>query len=177
MAIVSKTAQLVALYNAANPTLPQALVEADVDFALPDVYTPADGGDTRNTKLVITAKAGSTHFENAKELHYTREPVNFIGAKAVTDDQADWDTDSEVLAFFNADVIAAGYAKDEFIAGELLFTRTDGEDADAGKKIINVEVVGGNIKFLPGIAATYTITQEIVKTDLSTTDGELGEFA
>lgn len=175
MAIVAKPNQLVALFNAANSGLAQALSVADIDFDLPDVYAPG-GADTRNTKVLMTAKAGSTHFENSKELHYTRIATNFIGAKAVTDDQADWDTDSEVLAFFNADVLAL-HPSDEFIAGELLFTRLDGEDENAGKKIINVEVVGGNLKFLPGIAATYTITQEIVKTDLSTTNGELGTFA
>lgn len=176
MAIVTAQAQLVALFNAKNPSLAQALAVADVDFGAVATYTPADGQDTRNSKLTITAKEGNTHFTGAKELHYTRLAAEVVGAKAVTDDQADWDTDAEVLAFLNADVIAAGKTEDAFALGDLTITRTDGADADAGKKIIKVDINAGHIKYLPGTIATYTITQEIVQQDLSATNGELDGF-
>ncbi|ANZ48737.1 hypothetical protein BIZ83_gp116 [Erwinia phage vB_EamM_ChrisDB] len=174
MAIVSAQTQLVALFNAKNTGLAQALAVADVDFGAVAVYTPGDGGDTRNSKLTITAKAGSEHFSGEKELHYTRlAGAGLVGNKALTEDQADWDTDEEVLAKFNADVIAAGKTEDAFVESELTFTRTDGQD---GAKVITVAIKAGHIKFIEGDAAVYTITQEVVKTDLSTTNGELDGF-
>jgi hypothetical protein len=39
-----------------------------------------------------------------------------------------------------------------------------------------VSINAGHIKYLPGQVATYTVTEEIQKTDLSTTDGELDGF-
>lgn len=176
MAIVTAQAQLVALFNAKNSGLAQALAVGDVDFGAVAAYTPADGQDTRNSKLTITAKSDSAHFTGDKELHFTRLAASIVGAKAVTDDQADWDTDAELLAFLNADVIAAGKTQDAFALSELTITRTDGADADAGKKIIKVDLNAGHIKYLPGTIATYTITQEIVKQDLSASNGELDGF-
>lgn len=174
MAIVSAQAQLVALFNAKNTGLAQALTVADIDFGAVTVYTPGDGGDTRNAKLTITAKSDSEYFTGEKELHYTRlAGAGLVGNKAHTEDQADWDTDDEVLAKFNADVIAAGKTEDAFVASELTFTRTDG---DNGEKIITVTINAGHIKYIEGDAAVYTITQEVVKTDLSTTNGELDGF-
>lgn len=173
----SAKAQLIALFNTANASLPQALAEADVTFGAVAAYTPADGGDTRNSKLTLTAVAESTHFTGEKELHYTRLAASIVGAKAVTDDQADWDTDAEVLAFLNADVAAAGNTVDQFALADLTITRTDGADGDAGKKIIKVDINAGHIKFLAGTLATYTITQEVTKTDLSSTNGELNGFS
>ncbi len=167
-------AQLVALFNADNSGLAQALAESDVTFGAVAEYTPADGGDTRNSKLTITAVAESTHFTGEKELHYTRLTAGIVGAKAVTADQADWDTDAEVLAFLNADVVTAGKTDDAFAASELTFTRTDGEN---GEKIIKVDINAGHLKYLPGTVATYTVTQEIQKTDLSSTNGELNGFS
>lgn len=171
MAIKSFQEQLVALFNTKNSSLPQALTVADVDFG---AVATLDGGTAgRNSKLTITAKAESVHFASALELRYTRLAAGVIGAKAVTDDQADWDTDEEVLAFVNADLIAAGKTEDAFALTDLTIERTDGED---GEKVITVNVKDGNIKYLPGVLATYTVTQEIVKTDLSTTNGELDGF-
>lgn len=172
MAIVSAAAQLVAAFNAKNPTLPQALAVGDVTFTTPAEHAPG-GGDNRNTEVTLTALAESTHFEGSVVLHYIRLAAGVVGAKAVTDDQADWDTDEEVLAFLNADVIAAGKTEDAFAAPELTFVRTDGED---GEKIITVSIKEDHLKYLPGVIATYTVTQEIQKTDLSTTDGELDGF-
>lgn len=171
MAIKSFQEQLVALFNTKNSSLPQALTVADVDFGA--VATLEGGTAGRNSKLTITAKAESVHFAGALELHYTRLAVSF-GAKAVTDDQADWDTDVEVLAFVNADLIAAGLSEDALALTDLTIERTDGEN---GAKVITVNVRDGNIKYLPGVLVTYTVTQEIVKTDLSTTNGELDGFA
>ena len=174
MAIVSAQAQLVALFNAKNTGLAQALVVADIDFGAVAAYTPADHKDKRNAKLTITAKSGSEHFTGEKELHYTRlAGAALVGNKALTEDQADWDTDEEVLAKFNADVIAAGKTEDAFVASELTFTRTDG---GSGEKIITVAIKAGHIKYIEGDAAVYTITQVVVKTDLGTTDGELSGF-
>lgn len=174
MATITPQAQLVALFNAKNPSLPQALVVADVTFGAVAAYAPGDGSDTRNSKLTITAVADNTHFTGAKELHYTRLSSGIVGPKAVTADQADWDTDEEVLAKLNADVIAAGKTSDAFAASDLTITRSDG---DNGAKVIDISINAGHVKYLPGQVATYTITQEIQKTDLSTTDGELGDFS
>lgn len=171
MAIKSFKEQLVALFNTKNSSLAQALTVADVDFGA--VATLEGGSAGRNSKLTITAKAESVHFTGALELHYTRLPPTFVVDKPVTDDLADWDTDEEVLAFVNADVIAADRTQDAFALSELTIDRTDGED---GVKVITVSVKDGNIKYLPGVLATYMVTQEIVKTDLSTTDGELDGF-
>lgn len=171
MAIKSFQEQLVALFNAKNSSLAQALTVADVDFGAAAALAGGTGG--RNTKLTVTAKAESTHFTSALELHYIRLAANVVGAKAVTDDQADWDTDAEVLAFLNADVIAAGKTEDAFALSELTITRTDGEN---GAKVIAVDIKAGHIKYLPGQLAVYTITQEIVKTDLSAANGELDGF-
>lgn len=172
MAIKSFKDQLVALFNAKNSSLAQALASADVDFGTVEDLTGGDAG--RNTKLTVTAKGDSVHFTGSKELHYIRiASAALIGAKAVTDDQADWDTDEEVLAFVNADLITAGKTEDAFTAAELTIGRTDGED---GEKVISVSVNAGHIKYLPGLLVAYTVTQEIVKTDLSTTDGELDGF-
>ncbi|ANZ50601.1 hypothetical protein STRATTON_176 [Erwinia phage vB_EamM_Stratton] len=166
-------AQFIAMFNADNTGLAQALVEADVTFGAVAEYDPADEADTRNSKVTLTAVAESTHFTGEKEFHFTRLAASIVGAKAVTDDQADWDTDAEVLAFLNADVITAGKTDDAFALSELDIVRTDGAD-DA--KVITVTIKAGHLKFLPGDVAVYTITQEITKTDLSTTNGELNGF-
>lgn len=174
MAVISAKDQLVALFNAANSGLASPLTSADVTFGAVAEYSPADSGDTRNSKLTITATAESANFTGEKELHYTRiDSLNIIGAKAVTADQADWDTDEEVLAFVNADLIAAGKTEDAFALSELTITREDGSN---GEKVITVMVKEGHIKYQPASLAVYTVTQEIVKTDLSTTNGELDGF-
>lgn len=173
MAIKSAKDQLIALFNAKNPSLPQALTADDVTFGAVAAYAPADGGDTRNSKLTITATEGNAHFKNALELHYTRKAAGIVGAQAVTADQADWDTDAEVLAFLNADVITAGQTEDAFAEADLTFTRTDGEN---GAKVIEVAIKDGHLKFLAGVVATYTITQEVTQSDLSAANGELDEF-
>ncbi|ANZ49247.1 hypothetical protein FDI85_gp119 [Erwinia phage Machina] len=175
MAIITPQAQLVALFNAKNASLPQALVVADVTFGAVDVYTPGDGGDTRNTKLTITAVADNAHFTGEKELHYTRLSSGIVGPKAVTADLADWDTDAEVLAILNADVIAAGKTEDAFALADLTITR-EGTGTNEDPMVIDVSINAGHIKYLPGQVATYTVTEEIQKTDLSTTDGELDGF-
>lgn len=174
MAVVSAKLQLIALFNAKNPSLSPALTEADVDFGAPADYTPS-GEDTRNTKLTITAKSGNEYFIDAKELHYTRDvSEGVVGAKALTEYQADWDTDDKVLTKLNADLITAGKTKDAFAVGELTFTRTGGRDEAL---VIEVAVKANHIKYLPGKLATYTITEPILKTDLSGTNGELDPFA
>lgn len=173
MAIKSFKEQLVALFNSKNSTLPQPLTVADVEFGAAAAYEPADGEDTRNTALTITAVEGNANFTGAKELHYSRIAAAVVGAKAVTDDQADWDTDEEVLTFLNLDVITAGKAEDEFTLAELTITRTDGAD---GAKVIEVAINDGHIKYLPGVLATYTVTQEVTQSDLSASDGELDGF-
>lgn len=174
MAVISAKDQLVALFNAANSGLSSPLTAADVTFGAVADYSPADSGDTRNSKLTITATAESANFTGEKELHYTRlDSLNIIGAKAVTADQAEWDTDEEVLAFVNADLIAAGLTKDAFALSELTITR---EDGSSGEKVITVMVKEGHIKCRPASLAVYTVTQPIVKTDLSTTNGELDGF-
>ncbi|QVW56030.1 hypothetical protein pEaSNUABM10_00167 [Erwinia phage pEa_SNUABM_10] len=173
MAIITPQAQLVALFNAKNASLPQALAASDVTFGAVASYVPGDGSDTRNTKLTITAVADNAHFTGAKELHYTRLSSGIVGPKAVTAAQADWDTDEEVLAKLNADVITAGKTSDAFALSDLTITRTDGEN---GAKVIDISINAGHIKYLPGQVATYTITEEIQKSDLSTTDGELDGF-
>lgn len=173
MAIVSFQDQLVALFNTKNSGLAQALTSADVTFGTASDYV-ADPADGRNTKLTITAVGGSQYFTGEKELHYTRmASANLIGNKAVTADQADWDTDEEVLAFVNTDLQAKGRPDDAFAVSELTFERTDGEN---GAKVITVLVKDGHIKYQEGTIAVYTITQEITKTDLSTTNGELDGF-
>ncbi|QVW56304.1 hypothetical protein pEaSNUABM6_00168 [Erwinia phage pEa_SNUABM_6] len=173
MATITPQAQLVALFNAKNSSLPQALAVSDVTFGAVAEYTPGDGSDTRNSKLTITAASESEHFTGSKELHYTRLSSGIVGTKAVTADQADWDTDEEVLAKLNADVIAAGKTSDAFAASDLTITRSDG---DNGAKVIDIRINAGHIKYLPGQVATYTITEEIQKTDMSTTNGELDGF-
>lgn len=174
MAVISAKDQLVALFNAANSGLPSPLTAADVTFGAVADYSPADSGDTRNSKLTITATEESANFTGEKELHYTRlDSLNIIGAKAVTADQAEWDTDEEVLAFVNADLIAAGKTEDAFALSELTITR---EDGSSGEKIITVKVKEGHIKYQPASLAVYTVRQPVVNTDLSTTNGELDGF-
>lgn len=174
MAVISAKDQLVALFNAANSGLPSPLTAADVTFGAVADYSPADSGDTRNSKLTITATEESANFTGEKELHYTRLNLSdFIGAKAVTADQAEWDTDEEVLAFVNAELFGDGETEDAFALSELTITR---EDGSSGEKIITVKVKEGHIKYQPASLAVYTVTQPIVKTDLSTTNGELGGF-
>ncbi|HCJ5818772.1 TPA: hypothetical protein NU463_004416 [Escherichia coli] len=174
MAVISAKDQLVELFNAANSGLPSPLTAADVTFGAVADYSPADSGDTRNTELTITATAESANFTGVKELHYTRLNLSdIIGEKAVTADQAEWDTDEEVLAFVNADLIAAGKTEDAFALSELIIKR---EDGSSGEKVITVKVKSGHIKYRPGSPAVYTVTQPIVKTDLSTTNGELDGF-
>ncbi|QVW55317.1 hypothetical protein pEaSNUABM29_00277 [Erwinia phage pEa_SNUABM_29] len=173
MAVTSAQAQLVALFNAVNGSVPNALVVADVTFGAVSAYTPADGGDTRNTKLIITAAAESANFIGEKELHYIRLDVaDGIGDKTITADQADWDEDSEVLAKVNAD-FQVTHPDDEFALSDLTITRSDGTGTD---KIIAVAIKDGHIKFLGNSLAQYTIKQEVTKTDLSTTNGELDGF-
>lgn len=155
MAIKSFQEQLVALFNTKNSSLAQALAVSDVDFG---AVADLDGGTGgRNTKVTLTAKAESTHFTSAIELHYIRLSAGVVGPKAVTADQADWDTDEEVLAFVNADVIAAGKTEDAFALSELTITRTDGED---GAKVIDVAIKDGHIKYLAGQLVTYTVPKK-----------------
>lgn len=173
MAIKSFQQQLVDLFNAKNTGLAQALSVADVDFSITTVLESGTGG--RDSKLTITAKAESEHFTSNLELHYSRLSAEVVGAKAVTAALTDWDTDAEVLAVLNADVITAGKTEDAFTAEELSFERT-GTGTDADPLVIVVSINPGHIKYREGVIATYTVTEEIVKTDLSTTDGELDGF-
>ncbi|QXO09873.1 hypothetical protein pEaSNUABM38_00151 [Erwinia phage pEa_SNUABM_38] len=173
MAIKSFQQQLVELFNTKNPGLAQALSVADVDFSAASALDGGTGG--RDSKITITAKAESEHFTSNVELHYIRLSAGVVGPKAVTADLADWDTDAEVLAVLNADVIAAGRAEDAFTLAELSITR-DGAGTEEDPLIISVSINAGHIKYHEGQIATYTVTEEIVKTDLSTTDGELDGF-
>lgn len=173
MAIKSFSEQLVALFNAGNASMAQALSVADVDLS---IATALDSGTAgRNSKVTLTAKAESVHFTSAVEVHYIRLAASIVGAKAVTADLADWDTDEEVLAILNADVIAAGKTEDAFTAEELSITR-DGTGTDEDPLVITVAIKPGHLKYLDGTVATYTVTEEIQKIDLSTTNGELDGF-
>lgn len=173
MAIKSFKEQLVALFNAKNSSLAQALTVADVDISVASALDGGTGG--RDTKATLTAKAESEHFTSAIEVHYTRLSPAIVGPKAVTADLADWDTDAEVLAILNADVITAGKTEDAFTLEELSIERT-GTGTDEDPMVINVTVNAGHLKYLEGQVATYTVTEEISKTDLSTTNGELDGF-
>ena len=168
---ISFQAQLVALYNAKNPTLPTPLAVADVDFSAVSV-----GAGEKNSELTITAKAESVNFENAKLLTYTRLALA-LGAIAVEDEEENWDTAPEVLAKFNAAVQASNvkFADDEFVVGEITIDRQPNAD-DAEKTDITVTVNAGHLKFLPGVAVVWTISQPIQKTDLAGTDGDLDGF-
>ncbi|ANZ48459.1 hypothetical protein BIZ78_gp116 [Erwinia phage vB_EamM_Caitlin] len=173
MAIVTPQAQLVALFNAKNSGLAQALTVADIDFGTVSVLDGGTGG--RESKVTITAKAGSEHFTGAKELHYTRLAAGIVGAKAVTAALADWDTDEEVLAVLNADVITAGKTEDAFALADLTIGRT-GTGTDEDPMVITITINAGHLKYNEGQVAVYTVTEEIQKTDLSGTDGELDGF-
>lgn len=174
MAVISAKDQLIALFNSSNPGLTPPLTAADVALSAVSAYTPGDGGDTRNSKVTMTGEIASQYYTGEKELHFTRLTGNgLLGDKSLTEDQADWDTDEEVLARFNADMLTLN-GVDAFTLEELTINRTDGQDTD---KIIVVHINAGHLKFLEGDAATYFIKQPIVKTDLSTTDGELNGFA
>lgn len=173
MAIKSFSEQLVALFNAGNASLAQALTVADVTVGAVD--TLEGGAAGRNSKVTLTAKAESEHFSNAIELHYIRLSSGIVGPKAVTADLADWDTDEEVLAILNAAVITAGKAEDAFTLDELTITR-NGAGTDEDPLVITVAIKPGHLKYLDGTVATYTVTEEIQKIDLSTTNGELDGF-
>ena len=78
-----------------------------------------------------------------------------------------------MLAFVNAELFGDGETEDPFALSELTISR---EDGSSGEKVITVMVKEGHIKFQPVSLGVYTVTQPIVKTDLSTTNGELDGF-
>lgn len=92
------------MINAKNPDL--GLTLADVDFGNPTNYVPSVEGDTRNSALVITAKAESPNFKGSKEYHFFRfnftHPSGEDTPTAIsTDLQTNWDADTWVLKMFN----------------------------------------------------------------------------
>lgn len=173
MAIISAKDQLVALFNAKNPNLAIPLTSADIDFGAVSAVTPSTNYP-HTARITITAKTASPNFQGEKTLYYYRLPASvLVGAKNLSANQADWDTDEEVLAKFNAHVIEVGRTEDEFALSELTITRETGED---GKEIITVTIKAGHIKYIEGVAAVYTITNDS-RVDLATTNGELDGYS
>lgn len=102
---MAKTLQeeFIDLVNAKNPGL--GLTLADVEFGLPTNYTPADNTDTRNSALVLTAKAGSG-FTGSKEYHFFRFNLTHPNGEdtvsaMLTDLPQYWQDDAYVLNAFN----------------------------------------------------------------------------
>ncbi|QXO09872.1 hypothetical protein pEaSNUABM38_00150 [Erwinia phage pEa_SNUABM_38] len=97
--------EFIGMINAKNPNLGLAL--SDVEFGNPTNYAPTGDGDTRNTALVITAKADSPNFTGSKEYHFFR--FNFTHpngedepSSIINDAQYNWDSDDMVLSVMNA---------------------------------------------------------------------------
>lgn len=96
--------EFIGMINAKNPGL--GLTLNDVEFADPVNYVPTGQGDTRNSALVITAKADSPNFKGSKEYHFFR--FNFTHPSGedepttiTTDLQTNWDADEWVLGMLN----------------------------------------------------------------------------
>ena len=137
MAIISAKDQLVALFNAKNPNLAIPLTPADIDFGAVSAVTPSTNYP-HTARITVTAKTASPNFQGEKTLYYYRLPASvLVGAKNLSANQADWDTDEEVLAKFNAHVIEVGRTEDEFALSELTITRSEQFD-DGGKTAIDI---------------------------------------
>ncbi|QXO09602.1 hypothetical protein pEaSNUABM11_00178 [Erwinia phage pEa_SNUABM_11] len=168
MAIKTPQVQLVELFNAANSGLATPLSEADVDFG---AVAAAQEGDAKNSKLTITAKAGSTNFSGAKELTFNRL-VFAAGDTPVDDEMTNWDSDAEILGHFNT-LVQQTHDEDEFALADITITSAANAD-DSTKTDVTVAIKAGHVKFLPGEAVVWTISK--AKADLSTTNGDLDGF-
>ncbi|MLM10827.1 hypothetical protein DPP04_08800 [Salmonella enterica subsp. enterica] len=166
--------QLIDAVNAKNSSLEHPLTVGDVDFGAVAAYTPTGEDDTRNTKVVLTAKAESANFTGNKEFHYIRLVAeSLIGTKTVTDATTDVANDV-IVAALNADMVTKGYAEDAFTAEELEIQKTD---AGEGGFNYTVQVKEGHIKFQAGMIATYQYRLPAPpKVALDGLDGELEGF-
>ncbi|EEN3595041.1 hypothetical protein DAY62_22805 [Salmonella enterica subsp. enterica serovar Enteritidis] len=120
--------QLIDAVNAKNSSLEHPLTVADVDFGTVELHSPSSDSDTRNTKVVLTAKEESANFTGNKEFHYFRLVAeSLIGTKTVTDATTDVANDV-IVAALNADMVTKGYVDDAFTAEELDIQKTDAGD-------------------------------------------------
>lgn len=160
--------------NAKNSSLEHPLTVADVDFGTVELYSPSGDSDTRNTKVVLTAKEESANFTGNKEFHYFRLVAeSLIGTKTVTDATTDVANDV-IVAALNADMVTKGYVDDAFTAEELEIQKTDAGD---GGYNYTVQVKEGHIKFQAGMIATYQYRVPAPeKVALSGLEGELDGF-
>lgn len=167
--------QLIEAVKAKNPDTASKLTVEDVTFGTVEAYTPTAKSDTRNTKVVLTAKETSANFTGNKEFHYIRlASENLIGAKAYQQ-EGSLDLGNDVIVTkLNQEMVAKGYADDAFAVGELTIEKSDGE---SGAKVYKVKVNAAHIKFLPGTIATFTyINPPPPKVALSGLEGELDGF-
>ncbi|AXF51134.1 hypothetical protein MLDJOKPK_00282 [Salmonella phage SPAsTU] len=175
MATISTKQQLCDLYNAANPTLPHPLTVNDFSAGSRSSKTP-EGESLANFILNISAKAESQYFTGDISLVYRRLPVGFTG-ETIDGNHSDWAEDSAVLTQLNAD-LQRQYPIDELGPddsgenGSFSISRAEGENAQTLDITITIR---NHMKFEDAVIV-YSIYEAVVKTDLSTTNGELDGF-
>lgn len=167
--------QLIEAVKAKNPDTASKLTVEDVDFGTVELYSPSGDKDTRNTKVVLTAKEGSANFTGNKEFHYTRlASQDLIGAKAY-EQAGSLDLENSVIVTkLNEEMVTKGYADDAFGESELTIEKSDGK---SGAKVYTIKVNEAHIKFLAGTIAAFTYTNPAPKkVALSGLEGELDGF-
>lgn len=167
--------QLIEIVIAKNNQTASKLTVNDVDFGDVQVYTPTAKSDTRNTKIVLTAKESSANFTGNKEFHYIRlASDNLIGAKAYQQEGSLDLENSVIVTKLNEEMVAKGRDDDAFAESELTIQKTNGEN---GAKVYTVKVNDGHIKFLAGTIATFTYSAPAIeKVALNGLEGELDGF-
>lgn len=166
---------LVALYNAANTELPHQVTDKEVSFGLPTALE----GESKNTKVTMTARPESENFKGSIELHYDRLEPGVVGRIEVTDDLALWTGENELrgrLQFY----INKVKPDDAIHPADVSYSTEDQKDEhdNVTLRTVTCTVTEKNLRYKPGVMATFVITPKVEdkRIDLATTNGELDGF-
>lgn len=166
---------LVALYNAANSSLPYQLTKQEVSFGQPVSLE----GESKNTKVVMTALEGSINFKGAIELKYDRLDPNVVGRIEVTDDLSRWVEENELRAWLQY-YINKVKPNDAIAPGDVVYSTEDQKDEheNVTLRTVTCTVTEKNLRYKPGVMATFVITPRMVdeRIDLATTNGKMNGF-
>lgn len=130
--------EFIGMINAKNPDL--GLTLADVDFGNPTNYVPSVEGDTRNSALVITAKADSPNFKGSKEYHFFRFNLTHPNgedtwSQAIKDLVSNYDTDQKILDAFNRNLPNHPLTLDE-----VTITRSEPIEVEDGDMAVDFKI-------------------------------------
>ncbi|ECD5042945.1 hypothetical protein E1L24_23395 [Salmonella enterica subsp. enterica serovar Braenderup] len=166
---------LVALYNAANTELPHQLTVEEVSFGQPTALE----SEGKNTKVTMTALAGSENFKGSIELKYDRLEPGVVGRIELTDELSSWAEQNELRAWLQY-YINRVKPDDVIHPADVAYSTEDQKDEhdNVTLRTVTCTVTERNLRYKPGVMATFVITPRVEdnRIDLATTNGELDGF-